>query len=249
MVSPPEKSLGVNVRKGCWPTQRNPLVGGSVCVAYVVALATMWCAWQATLRMDGLDYFTFWEVIQCRRDPDLHLDKHGIYGIRSQQRIGLAAERTLSQAGLSARQRSATQANLRLYQGRIETTATPFFYASLVPLVTGNYERDFRLFTTMSLAAHVASIALLCWIMGYSPAMTGWCIALLGPALFTVSIQHRRAQCRFSPSISSCGGCGTFFTRAPVSGNSHSWLGARPEHRLQADDLAGVGHREHCLAE
>jgi hypothetical protein len=29
--------------------------------------------------MDGLDHFTFWEVIQCRRDPDTDLGQDGIY--------------------------------------------------------------------------------------------------------------------------------------------------------------------------
>ena len=180
MAPPTEAAFGSSIHTGGLLTHTKSPARGSVCLAYAVAVATMWCAWQAGLQKDGLDYYTFWGVIQCHRDPDSDLGRDGIYGMRSQQRIGLAAERTLSQVGLSARQRSATQANLQLYQGRIETTATPFFYAMLGPLVTGNYERDFRLFIMVSLAAHVASIGLLCRIMGYSPAMTAWSIALFG---------------------------------------------------------------------
>lgn len=151
----------------------------STCLAYGVAVGAVLCAWCAAVQTNGLDYHTFWQVVDCCQNPSTARTPLTVYGVQGQQHIGMAADRSLANPGLAIRQRQAAQANLRLYQGRIETTATPFFYVALSPLVSGDYERDFKVFVAMSLLAHVASIALLCRVLGYSPTLTAWCVGLL----------------------------------------------------------------------
>jgi len=149
----------------------------TMCVAAVIAVVALWCGWRAAEQVCGLDYYAFWQAIECCKD-----DASGagvIYGEPGQRRIGMEGKRSLSHKDLLMRQRQATVDNLRMYDERIETWATPFFYASLSPMVTGDYERDFHVFVAVTLLAHLAALVLLCRVLDYSTALTAWCVGLL----------------------------------------------------------------------
>jgi len=150
----------------------------ALALACLIAMATSWCAWRLATSVSGLDYYAFWETVRFSRETASKAN--GIYGPTNQRRLGLAAERTVASARTGVRQTEAASSNLRLYEGRIETLATPFFYAVVSILMIGEYERDIYVFVGASLAAHAIGVALLGRMLRYSATLTAWGIGALG---------------------------------------------------------------------
>ena len=149
-------------------------------IACCMPLATTWCAWRVATATPGLDYFAFWSVVQLRREN--HPAAQKLYGLANQRRLGAAVAAAMGPAATHTREAVAASTNLKLYDGRIETWATPFLYGALAQLMTGDYERDYHFFVAFSLGSHALAIALMCRGMGYSSTLTGWCIAAFGLA-------------------------------------------------------------------
>ena len=126
-------------------------------------------------RNSGIDYYQWWLVKHwLAQGGDYH-----IYGEANQYRLGEFAARQSLQRGAPQRERAAALQNLKMYDGRIELYASPFLYACLSAIATGDYERDIGFFTLTTILAYAAAIGFLGWSLRYTAVTTVLAIAVL----------------------------------------------------------------------
>ena len=121
-------------------------------------------AWRHATGQRGTDYFVAWSVSQgLKNGPMVNL-----YTQEGRHELADRMKRLAYQQEASDRQRAVTKHVLSLYGGKIDTTGTPFLYAAIGMLSTGNYDQDYQNFVVLSLCAFVCSISIQCYLLGYS---------------------------------------------------------------------------------
>jgi len=192
---------------------------GILTVSILLFVFAMNLLWENAEGSPGIDYYQVWVAAEAVRNKTVA----DIYAAGADAALGdrylLAYRRTAP----SERQRAvATKCR------ELGLTGTPFLYAALSPAVTGDYERDYRVFQAISIACLAASIAIFGRLLGLStPAwlamgglLAGWFapilsdtlvgnvnriqLALLAVAAWLLSRGHRSAATLAGGALLSC---------------------------------------------
>jgi hypothetical protein len=129
---------------------------------------------QAQQRSLGVDYYQFWVMSDAASGPA----RDTLYTIETSRRIGLeylARGRALPEP---SRFRTAAEWNERTNPDLLDPISTPFYYAAIGALATGDYDRDLLVHQTLGSLAFVAALLGLCRAFGYA-----WPAALLAATL------------------------------------------------------------------
>ena len=153
-----------------------------VLLAWCLALAALASAFVQGRRAAGLDFYQFWVVAQVAGRADVA----DIYDYETRARLGSEYVGRAATDEDSARRRAVAGS-----WPVLEPTATPFFYAALRPLSGRTYERDYLLFSLLSLAALGAGLLVTARLLGHGPAA-----ALLACAFVGLSFQPLQSDIR-----------------------------------------------------
>jgi len=116
----------------------------------------------------SVDYFTLWAVPATLSSvPDRDIYSHDNQRAMANTARGMAASGHASPA-----QKVVMGLSDQLYEGRIDATGSPLAYALVGLASSGAYDDDLARFTAASFVAFLASIGLLCRLLGFSPAGT-----------------------------------------------------------------------------
>ena len=130
----------------------------TVALAALLVLVSLGPLTESIRSSAAVDYYHFWLVGQAVRAGEVH----DVYAHEARVDVGERSYQRAMQSGAGAAQRRAATKFRRL-----ETTATPFLYASFFPLVSGSYERDRVAFNAASLVLFAIAVAALAWKLGY----------------------------------------------------------------------------------
>jgi len=114
-------------------------------------------------RAAAVDFYHFWLMGAVVRAGEAQ----NVYTPAARIEIGERAYQRAVRSGAGpALRRAATKFR------RLETTATPFLYATFFPFVTGHYERDRTVFNALGLLVFVLALAAVAWRLGYGTTGT-----------------------------------------------------------------------------
>lgn len=132
----------------------------TVVLAALVLFASLGPTLRTLREAPAVDFYHFWLVGPAVRAGEI-LD---IYAPEARRDAGERGyQRAHGPGGSEARRRAATKFR------RLETTATPFLYASFAPFVTADYDRDRVAFGAASVLAFFFALAALASRLGYGP--------------------------------------------------------------------------------
>jgi hypothetical protein len=139
-------------------------------LALLIAGLALSTAWRAAMMSPGIDFYQYWvvgEVLSERRSSDL-------YDLEVGDELGLSFQ-------LRAKDPDGPRRLLEASRPRrvIEVYSTPFLYAAASLLVSGDYERDYRVFHLLALLAGALGVVLLCRALGHGFTTTCLWLALL----------------------------------------------------------------------
>lgn len=121
--------------------------------------------WESAAASPGIDYYQVWVAAQAVRN-------NTVRDIYSRDADSVLADRyLLSYRGMAPSDRHRAVANKCRELG---LTGTPFLYAALGAITSGDYDRDYRVFQFMSVAGLAASLAILSRLLGV--ATPAWLI-------------------------------------------------------------------------
>lgn len=127
-------------------------------LAVLLVLASLAPTAATIHRAPAVDYYHFWLVGQIVHSGEAR----DVYGREARLELGETAyRRAFAPGGGKAQRRAATKFR------RLETTATPFLYASFFPFVSGDYDRDRVVFNAASLLLFLFAAAAIAWRLGY----------------------------------------------------------------------------------
>lgn len=124
--------------------------------------------WRLSTASANVDFFTLWSVPQALDD----VPGTDIYTPAGQLELGAVMSRDAKSPSASETQRTATAAVRQLYDGRVDATATPFAYAVVGGLSSGDYDRDLWRFIGVSWAAFAFSVVAIGALLRYSLVAT-----------------------------------------------------------------------------
>ncbi len=129
---------------------------------------------QAIQRAPGVDYYQFWVMSRAASGPT----RDTLYTVETSRQTGLeqlARARALPE---SSRFRRAAEWNQRTNPDVLDPISTPFYYAVIGSLATGDYELDYLVHQTLGTVAFVLGLIGLCRGFGYP-----WPATLLAASL------------------------------------------------------------------
>ena len=124
--------------------------------------------WRLSSASANVDFFTLWSVPQALDDAP----GTDIYTPAGQLELGAVMTREAKSSSASETQRTATAAVRQLYDGRVDATATPFAYAVVGWLSSGDYDRDLWRFIAASWVAFAFSVVAIGALLRYSLVAT-----------------------------------------------------------------------------
>lgn len=130
----------------------------AVALAALVLAASLGPTVASLRQSSAVDFYHFWLVGPAVRAGEL-LD---VYAPEARRDAGERAYQRALAPGIGEAQRQAATKFRRL-----ETTASPFLYASFAPFVTGDYDRDRIGFNTFGVLAFLFALGALTWRLGY----------------------------------------------------------------------------------
>lgn len=115
------------------------------------------------VKFPSIDFFTWWVV------PHALSTQHipNIYAEQGRKELAQTAIYDIKKFKTSPAQKQALKTVLQLYDQKIITTATPFFYSALNRIVSHHYRYDRIRFIVISLACSTASFFILGRMLGY----------------------------------------------------------------------------------
>jgi hypothetical protein len=130
---------------------------GMVALALLLLLNSCVTNWTTAIRSPKMDFFTLWCLPQCSSLDSIS----NIYSVEGQKQLAACVRESMQTAGVSTLQRQVSGFVLEFYGERIDTIGTPFLYAALGVLSSGNYLADRTIFITASLICFLLSIVIL----------------------------------------------------------------------------------------
>jgi hypothetical protein len=127
---------------------------------------TVWSVWiTVSTQSPTIDFFTFWTVPQS-------LSAHpaiDIYSLEGQHVLAADAATRAQLPSAPDLQRRNTSAVLQLYNGRVDATGSPLFYAVIGMLSSGNYSTDQKRFLFLSLASLILCVLIVSRLLALTP--------------------------------------------------------------------------------
>lgn len=151
------------------------LVPGLV-LMLLLALYSQGKLWRQASMSHGLDYYQLWFAGAAAKELGLA----ELYSPASRLALGTASARIATAPEATPRQRLAARWNLQMYGGRVETTSTPFTYATFGLLRSGRYDFDALAFLSVSLLASASAVLVLARWFRYSLPAAMAAVALAG---------------------------------------------------------------------
>ena len=124
---------------------------------------TLNASWKNAVKFPSIDFFTWWVVPHTLSTQDTH----HIYSEQGRKELAQTAIYDIKKFKTSPAQKQALKAVLQLYDQKIITTATPFFYSALNRIVSRHYRYDRIRFIVISLTCSTASFFILGRMLGY----------------------------------------------------------------------------------
>jgi glycosyl transferase family 87 len=125
---------------------------------------SVWSGWADATQTRTVDFLTFWSVPQALNRQSIP----NIYTLEGQRTLASATVNLARSSSASDLQRRTTAAVLELYNGRIDTTASPLLYSLIGVLSSGNYLTDQKRFLFACMSAFVLSILVLARLLKFS---------------------------------------------------------------------------------
>jgi hypothetical protein len=122
-----------------------------------------------------LDFFTLWSVARVSAEGA----PANIYQPDIQTRMA-DRSRELALASASRAQQQAAAVSDHLYNQRLDATGSPFAYALIGLLSSGDYDADLKRFSVASYVLFLAAIALMCHLLRYSVLGAALLFVVLG---------------------------------------------------------------------
>jgi hypothetical protein len=129
---------------------------------------------QEIQRARGVDYYQFWVMSRAAASPA----SDSLYSVETSRQIGLEYLDRARSSPESSRFRDAAEWNQKTNPDVLDPISTPFYYALLGSIATGDYDRDYRIFQALGGVAFVLGLIGLCRIFAYP-----WPAALLAATL------------------------------------------------------------------
>jgi hypothetical protein len=145
---------------GMEPDSRRSLI---LWLAAIIFLASLGKMARTIQDAPAIDFYHYWVVGQAVRRDGIG----DIYSPAGRERLGELFWQRAQHPGIGDAQRAAAEKFRHL-----ETTSTPFLYASLAPFLGGNYDRDRIAYNALCSVAFVASVWLLCRRLRYGSLPT-----------------------------------------------------------------------------
>jgi hypothetical protein len=134
-------------------------------------------AWQYATQTPMVDFFIFWSV------PHTLFTKPvaDIYTEQGRRDMGAQMAAEAESKSTSETQRQATYANMQdpLHNGRVDSHGSPFLYAVIGLMSSGDYDTDQKRFAIVSGLCLAASVAMLCYLLRLSVVATLLLLAFL----------------------------------------------------------------------
>jgi Glycosyltransferase family 87 len=142
----------------------NSLLRTATVLSLLVLAQLAWTRWTLATNGPTVDFFTLWSVPQTlHHEPGVN-----VYSAETQLEMGSTALLQAQSPGASDHQREATTMTRRLYNGRIEATGSPWLYALIGALSSGDFPTDQKRFLFVSMACLVASILFLSRLLRFN---------------------------------------------------------------------------------
>ncbi len=119
---------------------------------------------QAVQRSLGVDYYQFWVMSRAASGPA----RDTLYTVETSQRVGLENLERARSLPESARFRDAAEWNQRTNPDLLDPISTPFYYAVIGSLASGDYDRDYFTYQLLGSLTFVLGLIGLCRMLGYS---------------------------------------------------------------------------------
>lgn len=123
-----------------------------------------WIVWKSATNMPTIDFLTFWSVPHALSIKPIT----NIYSAEGQREMGSLAIVDAQSPRATAMQRQGLAAVIQLYDGRIESTATPVLYTLIARLSSGNYATDQKRFVFVCTMCLVLSMWILKKVLRFS---------------------------------------------------------------------------------
>ncbi|MBW2386744.1 MAG: hypothetical protein JRG92_24200, partial [Deltaproteobacteria bacterium] len=121
----------------------------------------------------GIDYYQYWAIVEAARSMDVG----NFYSREESVRIGGELLRRANETEGAVRFQAVAE-----YRQVLDNNQSPFLYVALSPLISGDYEADFRFYRHLTLLLTTGSILLLAVLAGLVPieAVGVLCLVLAG---------------------------------------------------------------------
>jgi hypothetical protein len=137
--------------------------------------------WHFTNIFLNVDYFTLWSVPHALSSKALSGGATpNIYSPDVQTAMGAVLIEEAQSPYASPAQARVTAITSSLYDNRVDATGTPFAYAAVGLLSSGDFERDAWRFQWLSVACFVLAIGVLCRLLRFPAAAAILCLVFLG---------------------------------------------------------------------
>ena len=158
------KTMNLLLHKACEARITRVSNSPPLFLALLLLVLSLFNHWQCAVTTPTTDFFTFWGVpLVLRSNPVTN-----IYDAENQRAIASALIEKAASPEISQKQKLATDITSRFYDRRVDATGSPFLYALVGILSTGDYEKDQRLFIILCFLCFIAAILLLCYLLKYS---------------------------------------------------------------------------------
>ena len=128
----------------------------------------MYARWVGAVSTPTVDFFILWGVPRALSIKPVS----SIYTAEGQREMASVLASDAASPAASAKQKRATALESGFSKNGLDSPGSPFLYAAVGLLSTGDYETDQRNFVIVSLLCFVFSIALLCRLLRFSDVET-----------------------------------------------------------------------------
>ena len=129
---------------------------------------------QEIQRARGVDYYQFWVMSRAAASPA----SDSLYSVETSRQIGLEYLDRARSSPESSRIREAAEWNQQTNPDVLDPISTPFYYAAVGSITTGEYDRDYWVYQALGSVAFVLGLIALCRMYHYP-----WPAALLAATL------------------------------------------------------------------
>jgi hypothetical protein len=152
-------------------------IGTPEVLAFLLLIHSAMFAWQYATQTPMVDFFIFWSV------PHTLFTKPvaDIYTEQGRRDMGTQMAAEAESKSTSETQRQATYANMQdpLHNGKVDSHGSPFLYAAIGLMSSGDYDADQKRFAIISGLCLAASVVLLCYLLRLSVVATILLLAFL----------------------------------------------------------------------